>query len=129
MRSIVIPPVAMSHMHTATVPPGRVTRAISRTPWSGSAMNPMTSEDSAASNRPSRQGSSSATPTRTSAPGLRSVQASANCAAGSIAATFLAPVRAASSAARPPGPHPTSTTRIPAVTSAASASATAKLGV
>ena len=119
----------MSHMQTATAPPGRVMRAISLTPRSGSLMKPITSEDSAASNVASDHGSSSATPTRTSAPGLRSRQAAANAAAGSIAATFSAPTRAVSSPASPPGPQPTSTTRMPAVTPAASASATASAGV
>src|SRR3712207_2821939 len=44
VASIVMPPVAVSHLHAATVPPGRVTRAISRTPWSGSSMKPSTRE-------------------------------------------------------------------------------------
>ena len=100
-------------MQSATVPPGRVTRAISRMPWSGSLMNAITSWASAASNAPSSHGSASAPPTRTSAPGWRSRQASANCAAGSIAATRSAPVRATSSCASPPGPQPTSRTRMP----------------
>ena len=47
--SIVMPPPGMSHMHSATTPPGRVTRAISRAPASASRMNAITSEDSAAS--------------------------------------------------------------------------------
>ena len=115
-------------MQGATVPPGRVTRAISRMPWSGSLMNAITSWARAASNVPSSHGSASAPPTRTSAPGWRSRQASANCAAGSIAATRSAPVRAASSCVSPPGPQPTSSTRSPAATPAASASATASVG-
>ena len=44
-------------MHSATTPPGRVTRAISRAPASASRMNAMTSEDSAASNASSSNGS------------------------------------------------------------------------
>ena len=32
IRSMVMPPLAMSHMQAATMPPGRVTRAISFTP-------------------------------------------------------------------------------------------------
>jgi hypothetical protein len=54
IRSIVMPPVAMSHIQAATVPPGRVTRAISRTPRSGSDMKPITSDDTAASHSPVR---------------------------------------------------------------------------
>ena len=49
--SIVIPPPGMSHMHSATTPPGRVTRAISRAPASASRMKAITSEDSATSKR------------------------------------------------------------------------------
>ena len=128
LDSICIPPPGMSHMHSATTPPGRVTRAISRAPASASRMNAITSEESAASNSPSSQGRSSAPPTRTSAPGLRARQASANCSAGSIAATWSAPSREASSRVSPPGPQPTSSTRIPACTPAASASATASGG-
>ena len=76
-------------MHAATVPPGRVTRAISRRPASASVMNATTSDESAASKLPSSHGSSSATPSRTSAPGLRSRQAATNCGAGSIAGDVL----------------------------------------
>ena len=53
----------------ATVPPARVTRRISRTPWSGSRMKAITSDARVASNSPSDQGSASARPSRTSAPG------------------------------------------------------------
>ena len=42
--SIVMPPPGTSHMHAATTPPGRVTRAISRTPAAASRMNATTSE-------------------------------------------------------------------------------------
>jgi hypothetical protein len=116
-------------MHAATVPPARVTRVISPTPRSASRMKPITSEDSAASNSPSVHGGSSATPSRTSAPGFRSRHAAANCGAGSIAATFDAPTRAASTLVSPPGPQPTSRTRMPDLTPAASASALASDGV
>ena len=126
--SIVMPPPGTSHMQPATTPPGRVTRAISRTPAAASRMNATTSEHSATSNAPSSNGSSSATPTRTSAPGLRARQASANCSAGSIAATWSAPTRDASSRVSPPGPQPTSSARMPAATPAASASSTASCG-
>ena len=61
---------------------GRVTRRISATPASASRMNASTSWLSAASKAPSSHGSSSAAPTRTSAPGTRSRHASANCGAG-----------------------------------------------
>jgi hypothetical protein len=91
-------------------------------------MKAITSEESATSNVPSAHGSSSATPSRTSAPGWRSRFAAANCGEGSIAATCSSPRRAASSWVRPPGPQPTSSARMPALTPAASASATASFG-
>ena len=85
--SIVIPPPGMSHMHSATTPPGLVTRAISRAPASASRMKAITSEDSAASNVSSANGRSSAAPSRMSAPGWRSRFAATNCGDGSMAAT------------------------------------------
>ena len=115
-------------MHWATTPPGFVTRAISRVPASASRMKAITSEDSATSKVSSANGRSSAAPSRTSAPGWRSRFAAANCGEGSIAATWSSPRRAASSCVSPPGPQPTSSARIPAVTPAASASATASFG-
>jgi hypothetical protein len=111
----------MSHIAAATVPPGFVTRAISPMPWSASLIQATTSEHIAASKVPSSQGSDSATPSRTSAPGMRAWQAAANWGAGSIAATLSSPTRRASSTASAPGPQPTSRTRMPARTPAASA--------
>ena len=58
-------------MHATTAPPGRVTRAISPTPAAGSLMNWTTSCARAAANVSSGNGSCSAEPSRTSAPGLR----------------------------------------------------------
>jgi hypothetical protein len=66
------------HIAAATVPPGLVTRAISPMPWSASLIQATTSEHIAASKVPSSQGSDSATPSRTSAPGMRARQAAAN---------------------------------------------------
>jgi hypothetical protein len=68
----------MSHIAAATVPPGFVTRAISPMPWSALLIQATTSELIAASKVPSSQGSDSATPSRTCAPGMRSWQAAAN---------------------------------------------------
>ena len=95
-------------------PPGRVTRAISLTPRSGSRMKPMTSEDSAASKR--RVGPRAAPRPRPRGRRRRDALTASGreLGAGSIAATFSPPTRAATSAASPPGPQPTSTTRMPA---------------
>ena len=86
------------------------------------------SEASATSNELSANGISSATPSRTSTPGLRSRQAAVNDSDGSSAVTFSAPSRATSSRVRPPGPQPTSRARWPGRTPAVSASATASSG-
>lgn len=90
--------------HAATIPPGAVTRAISRSPAVGSFMNTTTRLASAASNSPSAKGRLSAAAWRMSAPGLRLRHASTNGGVGSTAATWCAPLRRTSSTVRPPGP-------------------------
>ena len=57
-----IPPPAESHIYVATTPPGRITRAISRTALAGSGTKLITSAIRAASNEPSANGSACASP-------------------------------------------------------------------
>ena len=116
-------------MHWATTPPGLVTRAISRVPASASRMKAITSEDSATSNVSSveRQVLRGAV-AHVGAGVALTVRGGELRRSGSIAATWSSPRRAASSCVSPPGPQPTSSARIPAVTPAASASAIASVG-
>ena len=122
------PAAAMSHMQRGHVPPGRVTRAISRTPGRDR-HEPDDQRGHGASKYPSGHGSASAIPSRTSAPGWRSRQADTNCGAGSIAATFSARPAGTARLVRPPGPQPTSSTRIPSRHAGLSASAAASVSV
>ncbi len=103
-------PPAPSHTQAATTPPGRVTRAISRTPRTWSDMKCTTSWASAASKVSSANGSASADASRTSARGNRSAVAATNEVAGSTAVMRASSVRRASSAVSIPGPQPTSIT-------------------
>ena len=97
-------PPAWSHTQAATTPPGAVTRAISRTPATGSLMKWTTSWASAASKASSGWGSSSAVPRRTSAPGRRACSAATNGGDGSIGRDGASPTRRTSSALSAPGP-------------------------
>ena len=101
-------------MQPATTPPGRVTRAISRTPAVGVAHERDHERGERGVERAvvPRQ-LLGARPRARRRPGCASRQASANCSAGSIAATWSAPSRAASSRVSPPGPQPTSSARMP----------------
>ena len=99
-------------MQAATEPPGLTTRFISPTPRSASVMKLTTSCAKAASNESSSNGSSSAAATRTSAVGSRALQTETNGWDGSTAATFSWPTTSASAVASPPGPQPTSSTRL-----------------
>ena len=126
VRSIVMPPSSMSHMQAATVPPGRVTRAISRTPLSGIAHE---RDHKAGQRRVERR----------VVPRQRFRHAFAHVGSGTRAhgtpprtagldrprRRSPLPTRAASSTVSPPGPQPTSRTRAPARASAASHSAAA----
>ena len=102
------------HTQPDTTPPGRATRRISATPFRASTMSCTTSCARTASKLASSNGKFSATPMRTSAPGMRDRQTSTNRSDGSTAATFSSPSRPASATARPPGPHPTSSALCPA---------------
>src|SRR5262249_4051269 len=101
--------------------PGPPTRVNSPAVASATLTKCSTTCASAASNRPSGNGSSSALPTSASTPGNRCRTASTNCGAGSTAATCSTPRRRTSSVVSAPGPLPTSSAVCPASTPAASA--------
>ena len=114
-------PPAKSQTHAATTPSGRVTRAISRSPATGSDMKCTTSCARAASNESSSNGRCSAGARSTITPGSRVRAATTNVSDGSTAVTRSGPTLATSSEVSAPGPHPTSTTVRPATTPARSA--------
>src|SRR5664280_1386673 len=105
------PSPARSHTPAATKPPGRVTRDISLSPRTGSAMKCTTSWASVRSKLSSGKGRCSAAPQRTSTAGKRTRIAATNAAEGSIAETALAPNRCTNCVVRAPGPQPTSNAR------------------
>ena len=111
-------PSAKSQTHAATTPPGRVTRAISASPATGSAMKCTTSWASAASTLRSASGSRSAAACCTTTPGHRRRAAATNDADGSTATTRAAPSRSTSRTVSAPGPQPTSSARRPGPTPA-----------
>ena len=118
-------PPAWSQTQAATVPPGFVTRAISRSPATGSAMKCTTNSASAVSNSPSANGRSSALATAMCTSGFSSCAAAAYPGDGSTATTDAAPRRRANSAVSAPVPHPTSIAVMPGATPAKSANGTA----
>ena len=116
---------AMPSMHAATVRArADADTALSRMPSSASRMKrDHQATMSVASNAPSGHGSCSATPSRTSAPRVALAAGSDELPArGSMAATrSVAHPRGRARRSSPPGPQPTSSTDIPAVTPATAA--------
>ena len=97
------PPSVKSQTHAATMPPSRVTLAISRRPATGSSMTLTTSWASVASKQPPSNGRSSAGARMTWTPGWRPRRAATNSSDGSTAVTRPGVALRTSSAVSAPG--------------------------
>ena len=106
-------PPEWSQTLAATVPPGRVTRAISRSPATGSAMKCTTSCARARSNPSSSKGSASAAAGAYVETGQPLAHERHEDSEGSTAATASTPSSPTSGAVSAPGPQPTSSARCP----------------